>query len=64
MQPEVISEFNDYRVDQNQGAGYFFSRPDQHGDAAKWQRAPAAWIGKSGGVLLGDTECCLRQSAK
>jgi hypothetical protein len=34
------------------------ARPDEHGGAVKWQRAPAAWIGKSGGVFLGDTECC------
>jgi hypothetical protein len=24
MQPEFISDFNDYRVDQNRGSGYFF----------------------------------------
>jgi hypothetical protein len=34
------------------------ARPDKHGGAVKWQRACAAWIGKSGGVLLGDPECC------
>jgi hypothetical protein len=28
----------------------FFSRSDEHGAAVKWQRAPAAWIGKSGGL--------------
>jgi hypothetical protein len=39
-------------------------RPDQHDGAVKWQRASAAWIGKSGGVFLGDTECCFWQAAK
>jgi hypothetical protein len=39
----------------------FFSRPDEHGDAFKWQRAPAAQLGKSGGVILGDTGGCFQQ---
>ncbi len=34
------------------GGGVFFSRPDDHAGAFKWQRAPAAALGKSGGVLL------------
>jgi hypothetical protein len=42
----------------------FFSRPDEHGGAFKWQRAPAAWIGKSGGVFLGDTQGCFQPAAK
>jgi hypothetical protein len=40
------------------GIRVFFSRPDEHSGAVKWQRASAAQLGKSGGVLLGDTECC------
>jgi hypothetical protein len=62
--PEFISDLIDYRVDKNQGSGYFFSRPDEHGGGAKWQRESAAWIGKSGCVFLGDTEGCFRQAAK
>jgi hypothetical protein len=42
----------------------FFSRPDEHGGAFKWQRASAAWIGKSDCVFLGDTEGCFQQAAK
>jgi hypothetical protein len=34
------------------------ARPDEHDGAVKWQRACAAWIGKSGCALLGDTEGC------
>jgi hypothetical protein len=40
------------------------ARPDEHGGAVKWQRACAAWIGKSGGVFLGYTKCCFGQAAK
>jgi hypothetical protein len=40
------------------------ARPDEHGGAVKWQRAPAAWIGKSGGVFWGDTEGCFQPAAK
>jgi hypothetical protein len=39
-------------------------RPDEHGVAVKWQRACAAWIGKSGCVFLGDTEGCFQPAAK
>jgi hypothetical protein len=42
----------------------FFSRPDQYGGAVKWQRAPAAQLGKSGCVFWGDTEGCFQQAAK
>jgi hypothetical protein len=53
MWQDFRPHFNDYRIHQNRGSGYFFSRPDHHGGAVKWQRACAAWIGKSGGVLFG-----------
>lgn len=37
--------------------GCFGGRPDEHLSGFKWQRAPAAQLGKSGGVFLRDTEC-------
>jgi hypothetical protein len=47
------------------GTGWSLTaRPDEHGGAVKWQRASAAWIGKSDCVFLGDTEGCFRQAAK
>jgi hypothetical protein len=29
------------------------ARPDEPGGAVEWQRAPAVWVGKSGGVFWG-----------
>jgi hypothetical protein len=46
------------------GVRVFFSRTDQHGGAVKWQKAAAVQLGKSGGVFLGDTECCIQPAAK
>jgi hypothetical protein len=39
------------------GEGCFFGRPDDHFSGFKWQKAPAAQLGKSDCASLGDTEC-------